>query len=69
MTSQYSDIVSNSVVELLKHDLRRVTFIKEKLFGQQLPLKLRQLIWTECLLRFEKKPIDYDLVCLFLVKK
>jgi hypothetical protein len=63
MSSQYSDIVSNSVVALLKRDVRRVIFIKEKLFGQQLPIILRQFIWTECLLRFEKKPFDYDLVC------
>ena len=68
MTSQYSDIVSNSVVALLKRDPRRVIFITEKLFGQQLPLSLRQFIWTECLLRFEKKPFDYDLVILFLIE-
>lgn len=62
LTSQYSDIVSNSVVAILKRDPRRVIFITEKLFGQQLPITLRQFIWTECLLRFEKKPFDYDLV-------
>jgi hypothetical protein len=62
ITSQYSDIISNSVVALLKCDLRRVILIKEKLFGQQLPLILRQFVWTECLFRFEKKPLDYDLV-------
>ncbi|CAF1438227.1 unnamed protein product [Adineta steineri] len=61
MTSEYSDIVSSSVVALLKRDPRRVIFITEKLFGQQLPLSLRQFIWTECLLRVEKKPYDYDL--------
>ncbi|CAF3891149.1 unnamed protein product, partial [Rotaria sordida] len=61
MTSQYSDIVSSSVVAILKRDPRRVVFITEKLFGQQLPISLRQFIWTECLLRFEKKPFDYDL--------
>lgn len=62
MTSEYSDIVSSSVVALLKRDPRRVIFITEKLFGQQIPLSLRQFIWTECLLRVEKKPHDYDLV-------
>lgn len=62
LTSQYSDIVSNSVVAILKRDPRRVIFITEKLFGQQLPLTLRQFLWTECLLRFEKKPFDSDLV-------
>ncbi|UJR14936.1 hypothetical protein I4U23_001918 [Adineta vaga] len=61
MTSDYSDIVSSSVVALLKRDPRRVIFITEKLFGQQIPLSLRQFIWTECLLRVEKKPHDYDL--------
>jgi hypothetical protein len=65
MTSQYSDIVSSSVVAILKRDPRRVIFITEKLFGQQLPLSLRQFIWTECLLRFEKKPFDYDLVIFY----
>jgi hypothetical protein len=69
MTSQYSDIVSSSVVAILKRDPRRVIFITEKLFGQQLPLTLRQFIWTECLLRLEKKPFDYDLVKLFKPKK
>ncbi|CAF0990782.1 unnamed protein product [Rotaria sordida] len=61
MSSQYSDIISKSIIALLKCDLRRVIFIKEKLFGQQLPIILRQFIWTECLLRFEKKPFDNDL--------
>jgi hypothetical protein len=64
MTSQYSDIVSTSVVAILKRDPRRVIFITEKLFGQQLPFSLRQFIWTECLLRFEKKPFEHDLVIL-----
>jgi hypothetical protein len=68
MASQYSDIVSSSVVAILKRDPRRVMFITEKLFGQQLPFSLRQFIWTECLLRFEKKPFDYDLVILFQYK-
>ncbi|CAF2926066.1 unnamed protein product [Rotaria sp. Silwood2] len=61
MTSQYSDILSSSVVAILKRDPRRIIFIREKLFGQQLPVSLRQFIWTECLLRFEKKPYDNDL--------
>ncbi|CAF2093633.1 unnamed protein product [Rotaria magnacalcarata] len=61
LSSQYSDIVSSSVVAILKRDPRRIIFIREKLFGQQLPISLRQFIWTECLLRFEKKPFDYDL--------
>ena len=65
MTSQYSDLISNSIVALLKHDYRRINLIKEKLFGQQLPLSLRQFIWTECLLRFEKKPFEHDLVRLY----
>jgi hypothetical protein len=69
MTSEYSDIVSSSVVALLKRDPRRVIFITEKLFGQQIPLTLRQFIWTECLLRVEKKPYDYDLVILLNEKK
>jgi hypothetical protein len=64
MSSQYSDIISNSIVALVKQDFRRIALIKERLFGQQLPLTLRQFIWTECLLRFEKKPFEYDLVCL-----
>ncbi|CAF4338623.1 unnamed protein product, partial [Rotaria sp. Silwood2] len=61
MTSQYSDIISKSIIALLKCDLRRVIFVKEKLFGQQLPITIRQFIWTECLLRFEKEPLDNDL--------
>ncbi|CAF3664627.1 unnamed protein product [Rotaria sp. Silwood1] len=60
MTSQYSNIISKSIVALLKCDLRRIIFIKEKLFGQQLPLTIRQFIWTECLLRFEKEPLEND---------
>lgn len=62
MSSDYSEIISNSIIALLKRDLRRTTFIKEKLFGQQLSNALRQWIWTECLLRFEKKALDTDLV-------
>ncbi|CAF3505876.1 unnamed protein product [Adineta steineri] len=60
-TSQYSDVISSSIVALLKHDLRRITFIKEKLFGQQLPIALREISWTEYLLRSEKKSFDYNL--------
>lgn len=62
MTSKYSDIISNPIIAVLKCDIRRVIFIKEKLFGQQLPLILRQFVWTECLFRFEKKPLDHNLV-------
>lgn len=69
MTSQYSDIVSSSVVAILKRDPRRVIFIAEKLFGQQLPLSLRQFIWSECLLRPEKKLFDHDLVRMLLIDK
>ncbi|CAF1647042.1 unnamed protein product, partial [Didymodactylos carnosus] len=61
LTSQYSDIVSESVVSLLRRDPRRIVFITEKLFGQQLPIVLRQFLWTECLLKFEKRPFDHDL--------
>ncbi|CAM2720415.1 unnamed protein product [Rotaria socialis] len=57
----YSDTLSSSIIAILKRDLRRVVILKEKVFGQQLPRALRQLIWTECLLRFEKEPIDDDL--------
>jgi hypothetical protein len=57
------------MIALLKHDFRRITLINVKLFGQQLPITLRQFIWTECLLRLEKKPFDYDLVCLYFIKK
>ncbi|CAF4446299.1 unnamed protein product [Rotaria socialis] len=38
MISQYGDIVSNSVVAILKHDPRRAIFITEKLVGQQLKI-------------------------------
>lgn len=60
--SQYSNVISSSIITLLKCDLRRVIFIKEKLFGQQLPMVLRQFIWTECLVRCERKSFDYDVV-------
>ena len=66
MTSQYSNLISESIIALLKQDLRRITFLKEKLFGQQLPIALRQISWTECLFRFEKKPHESDLVRLFV---
>jgi hypothetical protein len=62
MTSKYSDILADSIIALLKRDLRRIIFIKEKLFSQQLPMILRQFIWTECLFRFEKQSFDFDLV-------
>ena len=66
MSSEYSEIISNSIIALLKKDLRRTAFIKEKLFGQQLSHALRQWIWTECLLRFERKSLDTDLVRSYL---
>lgn len=61
MTSKYSDVISHSILAVLKCDLRRIVFIRERLFGQQLPNKLRQFIWTECLIRFERKTSDYNL--------
>lgn len=60
MISAYSNAISDSIIALLKCDLRRMVFIREKLFGQQLPLGLRQLVWTECLFQAEKKSFNYD---------
>ena len=54
---------------MLKRDPRRITFIVERLFGQPLPNSLRQFLWTERLLRLEKKPQEYDLVKPFSVTK
>ena len=68
MTSKYSDVIANSIIALLKCDLRRVIFIKEKLFGQPLPVILRQFIWLECLFRFENKSVENDLVSLDLLR-
>lgn len=62
LTSNHSEILSNSLIVLLKHDIRWIGLVKQRLFGCPLPSSLRQWIWTECLLRFEKKPTDLHLV-------
>ena len=61
-TSAYTEILSSAVVSILKRDVRRIIFVKEKLFGQQLSNTLRQWIWAECLFRLGKKPFNTDLV-------
>jgi len=67
MTSKYSDIISHSILAILRYDPRRIVFIRERLFGQRLPNKLRQFIWTECLIHFERKTSDYNLVKQFVL--
>ena len=58
LTSEYTEFVAESLMSILKKDPRRIAFVLQKLNGQQLPSNLRQLIWSDILVRHERKKLD-----------
>ncbi|RNA12572.1 hypothetical protein BpHYR1_009056 [Brachionus plicatilis] len=69
LSSEFSEILSESLMNILKKDPRRIAFVLQKLIGQQLSYSLRLFIWSDILMRHERKkieagsmPIDIDLI-------
>ncbi|CAF0718895.1 unnamed protein product [Brachionus calyciflorus] len=58
LSSEYSEIISESLLTILKKDSRRIAFVLQKLIGQQLSNNLRVFIWSDILMRHERKKID-----------
>lgn len=58
LSSEYSEIISYSLMNILKKDPRRIAFVLQKLIGQQLSYSLRIFIWSDILMRHERKKID-----------
>jgi len=61
LTSEYTEFVAESLISILQKDPRRIAFVLQKLNGQQLPTNLRKLIWSDILVRHERKKIDTSL--------
>lgn len=58
LSSEYSEIISESLIQTLKKDPRRIAFVLQKLIGQQLSNSLRVFIWSDILMRHERKKIE-----------
>ena len=48
-------MIGDSLLYILRKDPRRIGFVIRKLIGQQLPNNVRQFIWSDILLRNERK--------------
>ncbi len=55
LSSEYSELISDSLLYILRKDPRRTSFLIHKLNGQPLTTSLRFFIWSDILLRNEKK--------------
>lgn len=58
LSSEYSEIISESLIKILNKDPRRIAFVLQKLIGQQLSNSLRVFIWSDILMRHERKKIE-----------
>lgn len=58
LSSDFSELIGESLLAVLKKDPRRIAFVLQKLIGQQLTNSLRKYIWSDILLRHERKKID-----------
>lgn len=58
LSSEFSEILSESLMNILKKDPRRIAFVLQKLIGQQLSYSLRLFIWSDILMRHERKKIE-----------
>lgn len=61
LTSEYTEFIAESLIPVLKKDPRRIAFLLQKLNGQQLTNNLRKLIWSDILVRHERKKLDSTL--------
>ena len=58
LTSDYSEFVADSLLSIIQKDPRRISFLLQKLTGKQLTNNLRQFIWSDILLRHERKKLN-----------
>lgn len=58
LTSEYSELIGASLLAILKISPRRTAFVLQKLSGQQLTKNLREFIWSDILMRHERKKIE-----------
>ena len=61
LTNEYSEIIADSLLSILQKDPRRIAFVLQKLIGQQLTINLRKFIWSDILLRHERKKIEISI--------
>ncbi len=66
LSSEFSEFIGESLLSILQKDPRRIAYVLQKLMGQQLTNTLRKYIWSDILLRHERKKIDSNVpVCSF----
>jgi hypothetical protein len=58
LSSEYTEVIAQSLLCILQKDPRRIAFVLQKLIGQQLPDNLRKFIWSDILMRHERKKIE-----------
>ncbi len=60
LSGEFSELISESVLQILRKDPRRISFLVQKLLGHQLTHSLRQFIWNEVLLRKEMQTNNFN---------
>lgn len=58
LSSEYSEMIAAALLSILESSPRRTAFVLQKLNGQQLTNNLRKFIWSDILVRHEKKKLD-----------
>ena len=58
LTNEYSELIAASLLSILQKSPRRTAFVLQKLNGQQLTKNLRKFIWSDILVRHERKKLD-----------
>ena len=58
LTSGFSELIGESLLALLQKEPRRIAFVLRKLIGQQLTFNLRRYIWSDILMRHERRKFD-----------
>lgn len=58
LSSEYSEMIAAALLSILESSPRRTAFVLQKLNGQQLTNNLRKFVWSDILVRHEKKKLD-----------
>ena len=69
LTSEYSEVIGESLLVILQKDPRKIAFVLQKLIGQQLTKNLRKYIWADILLRHERKKLHTTTIPVIFRKK